>query len=367
MTEWYPADPVADRQAQRWFETSDPAAYVGSRHHTVPAFCLRHFAADGKRLQVWRRAIGEIELGSVDDLSITNFYTVLNTDGQFDGRMERLLGMVEKEAAKVIKLLLLTALRRPGPLTDDQRRAICQLVAFQMVRGPRKRREIELLADYGWKMLDSGHLTERDLREVTVVPHPNEHIRLMGPVSYAIWRSLMRRPVQLIRLDAPLLVISDEPVIVDTDEHVQHRPECSLTQGQLRRRQQRNAKGSPFRQALHVWPTQPAGVEVAEAVAMPLSPKVLLVFGGIGEHLQADVILTGDEAIQLADGVNTALTGQAYVWIAANPDHPTFAGWTFPPPSPLLGVCDGGSTMSKQLRSPPIYRWQRIRKDWPGS
>ena len=73
MTAWYPADPVADRQAQRWFETSDPAAYVGSRHHTVPAFCLRRFAADGQRLQVWRRATGEIELGSADDLSITNF------------------------------------------------------------------------------------------------------------------------------------------------------------------------------------------------------------------------------------------------------------------------------------------------------
>jgi hypothetical protein len=51
---------------------------------------------------------------------------------------------------------------------------------------------------------------------------------------------------------------------------------------------------------------------------MPLSPSVLLVFGGIGEHLQAEIVLTGDEARQLADGVNTALTGQAYDWIAAN-------------------------------------------------
>jgi hypothetical protein len=75
--------------------------------------------------------------------------------------------------------------------------------------------------------------------EVTAVPHPNEHIRLMGPLAHAIWQSLLRRPVQLIRLDAPLLVISDEPVIVDTDEHVRHLPECSLTQGQLRRRQDR--------------------------------------------------------------------------------------------------------------------------------
>lgn len=366
MTAEYPTDPVTDRQAQRWFETSDPAAYVGSRHHTVPGFWLRRFAADGRRLLIWRRANGEVKPGSVDALSVTNFYTVLNTDGQLDGRMEQLLGTVEAEAAEVIKLLL-TSLRKPGPLTVDQRRAICQLVAFQMVRGPRKRREIELLGDYGWKMLEGGQLTERDLRELTVVPHPNEHILLMVPVSYAIFRSLMRRPVQLIRLDAPLLVMSDEPVIVDTDEHAQHRPECSLTQGQLRRRQRRNTKDGTFRQPVHIWPTRPAGVEVAEAVGMPLSPSVLLVFGGIGEDLRAEVLLPGDEAEQLADGVNTALTGQAYDWIAANPDHPTFAGWTFPPPSPLLGVCDGGSIMSEQLRSPPIHRWQRIRKDWSGS
>ena len=367
MTTGYPTDPIADRQAQRWFETSDPAAYVGSKHHTVPGFILRRFAAGGKRLLVWRRATGEVRPGSVDDLAITNFYTILNTDGQFDGRMEQLLGTVEADAAQVLKLLLLSALRRPGPLTAEQRSMLCQLVAFQMVRGPRKRREIELLGDYGWKILDNGQLTERELRELTAVPHPNEHIRLMGPVSQAIWQSLLRRPVQLVRLDAPLLVISDEPVVVDTDEHALHPPECSLTLGQRRRRQGRNGKDNTFRDVVHIWPTKPAGVDMAEAVGMPLSPSALLVFGGISERLQPEVLVTGDEARQLADDVNAALTAQAYEWVAASPDHPTFGGWTFPPPGPLLGVCDGGSIMSKQLRSAPIQRWQRIRRDWPGS
>jgi hypothetical protein len=367
VTPGYPSDPVADRQAQRWFEASDPAAYVGSRHHTVPGFCLRRFAADGKRLLVWRRVTGEVRLGSVDELSVRNFYTVLNKDGQFDGRMEQVLGTVEGEAAEVIKLLLLSALRRPGPLTVDQRSAICQLVAFQMVRGPRKRREIELLGDYGWKMLAGGQLTKRDLRELTAVPHPNEHILMMGPVSYAIWRCLLPRPVQLIKLDTPLLVTSDEPVIVDTDEDVGHLPECSMTEAQQRRRQRRNGGGNAFRQVIHTWLTRPAGVEVAEAVAMPLSPSALLVFGGKGQQLQPEVLVTGDEAKRLADSVNAALIGQAYDWIAASPDHPTFADWNFPEPTPLLGVCDGGSIMSEQLKSAPLHRWQRIRKDWPGA
>jgi hypothetical protein len=362
----YPTDPVSDREAQRWFETSDPAAYVGSRHHTVPGFCLRRFAADRKRLLIWRRASGEVTPGSVNDLSVKNFYTILNTDGEFDARMEDVLGKIELEAAPVIKLLLSSAFRRPGPLAIDQRSRICQLVAFQMVRGPRNRRETELMADYGWKMMGSGQLTPRDLRELTVVPHPNEHIRLMGPVSYAIFQNLMRRPVQLIRLDAPLLVIGDEPVIVDIDEHVEHRAECFMTEKQLRRLQRSKRKDGVYSQPVHLWLTKPSGVEKAEAVAMPLSPSVLLVFGSIGDD-RSEFIVKGVEAEKLADGVNAALTGQAYDWIAAHPDHPTFAGWTFPPATPLLGVCDGGSIMSEQLKSAPLHRWQRIRKDWQGS
>ena len=36
LTAEYPTDPITDRQAQRWFETSVLEAYVGSRHHTEP-------------------------------------------------------------------------------------------------------------------------------------------------------------------------------------------------------------------------------------------------------------------------------------------------------------------------------------------
>src|SRR5690349_14405401 len=103
--EW--AAETANRlEAERWFRTSDPAAYTGSKHHTVPAFCLRRFAHGGRRLSVWRRSTDMITPGAVDDLAITNFYTMLNTDGAFDGRLEGLLGRVEREAAPVIDWLL---------------------------------------------------------------------------------------------------------------------------------------------------------------------------------------------------------------------------------------------------------------------
>lgn len=323
-----PPDEVEERQARRWFETSNPAAYVGTKHHTVPSFCLKQFTDDGKRLSVWRRSTERIDSSPVADLAIRDFYTVLARDGQFDGLMEEMLGRVEGQAETVFKQLRLP-FRRPGPLTAEQQSAVCQFLAFQMVRGPRMRKAIELLADYGWKFQNDGSLTEKDLRELVAVPHPNEHIRLMGPLSEAIYHSILRRPVQVMRLDAPLLVICDEPVLVDIDEHVQHRPECSLSQKELRRRQRRKAGNRRFQQPIHVWRTQPSGVEPADAIAMPLSPSALIVLGRVGEPVEPDQLIVGDDAKDLADEVNAALVAQAYEWVAARPSHSTFSSWTF--------------------------------------
>jgi hypothetical protein len=226
---------------------------------------------------------------------------------------------------------------------------------------------MELQADYSAKLQAGDELTERDLREITAVPHPNEHMRLMGPLSFAIFRCLLPRPVQIVRIDAPLFVTCDEPVLVDHDDHVQHIPECSITPGQLRSRRKRAmAAGDTYQQRIHIWPKRPAGVQAADAIAMPLTPSALLVLGRVGEQPVPQVFFKGDDARELAEDVNAALVGQAYEWVAARPDHPSFCDWTFSPPGPLIGVCDDGSVMSQQLRSAPPHRWQRLRRDWPG-
>jgi len=107
----------------------------------------------------------------------------------------------------------------------------------------------------------------------------------------------MPRPVQIARIDAPLFVACDEPVLVDNDDHVKHLPECSLTREQLRRRRKRaTAAGATYRQIVHVWPTRPAGVQVADAIAMPLTPSALLVLGRVGEKPVPEVYFRGDEA-----------------------------------------------------------------------
>jgi hypothetical protein len=353
-----------DVYARYWFDSSNPAVGVGAKHHTVPAFVLRRFADKDGMLLVRERASGELSTRAVSKLAVTDFYTVLNTDGEFDGPMEQLLATVEGQAAALFRLLL-SAFRKPGPLSLDEQVTVSQFLAFQMMRGPRKRREIELLADYTLKLQAGDALTGQDLRQLTAVPHPNEHIRLMGAVSFEIFKSLLSRPVQIVQLDAPLLVICDEPVLVDIDNHVRHLPACSVRQGKLRRQQRQTEGKGTFRQIVHVWPTRPSGVQAAEAVAMPLSPSALLVLGQPGEQAQYQLRLTGDEARDVAHEVNMALVDQAYEWVAAHPGHPSFADWTFPPPGPLIGICDGGSVMSEQLRAAPPHRWQRLRKDWP--
>ena len=136
---------------------------------------------------------------------------------------------------------------------------------------------------------------------------------------------------------------------------------------QIRRRRKRAAAtGTTYQQRNHVWPTRPAGVQVADAIAMPLTPSALLVLGREGEPPIPEVFFHDNEARELAEDVNAALVAQAYEWVAARPYHPSFRDWTLPPPGPLIGVCDGGSVMSQQLRSAPPHRWQRLRRDWPG-
>lgn len=362
-------DPLAaaqERQAELWFKKSKPEVGVGARHHTVPAFYLRRFADKTSGKLVVRNRSGDSKPypASPEALAVRDFYTVVNTDGELDGRVEQLLSRVEGDAVQVIQMVL-SPYRQPGRLTMAERSALCQFMAFQMVRGPRYRREVELKADYFAK-LRAGHLmTADELRTITAVPHPNQHMLLLGPLSEAIYRYLMPRPVQIARIDKPLFVTCDEPVVVDNDDHVKHVAECRVSSAALRRRsKQAAAADATWEQLIHIWTTRPTGVQVADSVFMPLTPTALLILGRIGYGPTPEIRLASDEARELAEVVNERLVAQAYEWVAARPDHPSVRDWDFPSPGPLIGVCDGGSIMSEQLTSAPSHRWQRLRRDW---
>jgi Protein of unknown function (DUF4238) len=200
----------AERRAREWLANADLSLGVGSRHHTVPAFYLKRFANGSTELSVRDRSTGALSTRSYLTMKITDFYTVVGQDGTLDGRLEQLLCQVEGNAARVFGDLL-SPFRRPRPLDTVDYGAVVQFLAFQLVRGERKRRELELMADYTAKV-QAGHLlTRRDLETLTAVPHPNEHLRMMCQTAESLARYVGNRPLSVVFLDQPLLITGDEP------------------------------------------------------------------------------------------------------------------------------------------------------------
>ena len=72
-----------------------------------------------------------------------------------------------------------------------------------------------------------------------------------------------------------------------------------------------------YEQTIHDYSTRSTGVQVADVIAMPLTPSALLVLGPEREQPLPEVFFHGDEARELAEDANAALTAQAYEWIAA--------------------------------------------------
>jgi|tagenome__1003787_1003787.scaffolds.fasta_scaffold20817269_2 hypothetical protein len=87
--------PEIERDVQEWWESTSPVPMVGSRHHTVPRSYLERFAKDGQ-LWVRDRVTGDGRLNPTTKTGvIKDFYTFINLDGEKDGRLERILGVIE--------------------------------------------------------------------------------------------------------------------------------------------------------------------------------------------------------------------------------------------------------------------------------
>ncbi|MDQ0945890.1 DUF4238 domain-containing protein [Streptomyces sp. V1I1] len=127
-------------------ENADPSQQVGARHHTVPAFYLRRFANSQNQLWVRDRRSPTPGLRKETDLAIRDFYTFQNIHGEPDGRMEQVLQRVEGRASSALHRVT-SAMTWGRPITPDDKTDICIFTAFQVVRGLRKRREIELMSD----------------------------------------------------------------------------------------------------------------------------------------------------------------------------------------------------------------------------
>ncbi|MEU4143276.1 DUF4238 domain-containing protein [Streptomyces parvulus] len=173
-------------------ENADPSQQVGARHHTVPAFYLRRFANSQNQLWVRDRRSSVPGLRKESDLAIRDFYTFQNIHGEPDGRMEQVLQKVEGSAASALRRMT-SAVTWGRPISPEDKTDLCVFVAFQYVRGLRKRREIELMSAFYVRIMqlnapvgagrrEAGAYRDilRDFRTLEVISHPNEHVSLKG-------------------------------------------------------------------------------------------------------------------------------------------------------------------------------------------
>jgi Protein of unknown function (DUF4238) len=327
--------------------TADPRQGVGARHHAVPNFHLKGFADQRKKVWLSHRERAHPGTTNIDNIAFKDFYTYLNNDGQPDGRFEQLLHELETDAANVFRRITSPILANK-PLSDRERESLCLYVAFQLVRGPRKRREIEVLADLGTRLRllgfneseiyqdpDTGETW--DLSKIEVLAHPNEHISIAGNLAIEIFKRLIDRPIAIVEVTQSSFIICDEPVMVDRShdqEEDSHTPPGAI-----------NAKD-----IVHIRPTAVGGVESAEEIAMPLARRWLLALGPRkAAELTTFMRLDPDQSREITNEANAILLGQAYQWAVSHPDDRHLLTERLPPLQPLFHVCGLPDSYSRRI------------------
>lgn len=338
---------------EQWTVASaDPKQQVGARHHTVPAFYIRGFV--NPQGQVWVRDRRRLEPGlSKDtDLAVKDFYTFTNLDGVADGRLEQMLEKVESAAAPALDRLC-SAVTWNAPLSDEDRASIATFVAFQMARGQRKRREVELQADLLTRLQainPPGHLTRKARaefrehqelwREQEVLPDPSEHLRVLGTVAQQLFSHLVTRPIAVFTLTDGALLTCDEPVLLVQPEGA---PGPLLPDPPAPRLRSRRRKGvrTPRRRNQMIQIQNPAGgIATAETVLLPLSRRTVLGFGAPGAQADTDtnIQLSADESREAAAQVNELALARAYFFAFCHPDDQDLLGSPLPEVEPLFRV-----------------------------
>lgn len=339
----------------------DPRAHVGSRHHTVPRFLLDRWATDNQ-VQVFSRVDRRFSTRNVQDLAVRDFYTFIDVKGEPDSSIESVLQVVEEETAPVIRRLLnpFTPPQRPS---ETELATLAMFASFQIVRTARHRREMELQADWYAKTMLSGRIEDAQLRAITIVPHQNESVERLGMMSQRLFPYFMQRPLALIRLDRPRLLIGDEPVVINPGAgEVVHHPDCFITDEQMearfaRERRKKAKRRRDVSRVIHMTSTKPTGVGTAEEIVLPISPRSALLWGPIMENpggatLEQDM-LDYAESAEFASQLNNATGLQSLDWVVSRRADTGFVDCEFSEPGPLLHMCDGTNAASLAVNSTP--------------
>ncbi|MGI8721538.1 MAG: DUF4238 domain-containing protein [Geodermatophilaceae bacterium] len=363
--------PEADEQARQWLAAVKPQSHVGSLHHTVPRFILQRWARDGQVL-VYSRVDRQVSVRNVKDLGMKDFYSFIDIDGRLDSTYESLLGEVEAPAAAAISRLL-SPFGLAAAVTPEELFRLAQMVAFQVVRTTRRRRELELQAEWYAKTMARGRVADAALREVSVVPHQNELVQLSFSVAEKLMPFVAFRPAALVVLDKPQLLLGDEPVLVNAGpDDGGHHPDCFLTDDQIRRRiaKEQRKKLRLRRQVgrvVHFRPTATHGLGVALELLLPVSPRAAIWWGPLSDVPFEGPVeverLSAQESQRFAALANEATREQALDWIISTVADSTFTTRTFPDPGPLMTVCDGNNAAASALNEIPTrFRPHRLER-----
>lgn len=363
-------DAAAHVQAERWLAGTDSQQYVGSVHHTVPRFLLERWSRR-EQVKVYSRIADRYTTRNVKDLAVRDFYTYLEDDGRLNSTFESLLGVIESPVADITKRLL-SSFTSNISTSSEEKFALAQFASFQVVRTTRRRREMELQAEYWAKTMAGSELSDATLRHLSVVPHQNTALKTAMQNAQQLLSFFAFRPLEIVFLREARLHLGDEPLLINAALDDGHTADCLMTDEEFERRVAREARkklkrrGSVSR-VVHLRPTQGQGVGVALEMILPISPRALLWWGPLQRApFQGSVAaqwLSVEESKELAGKVNRATIAQALDWVISSVDDEDFLTVPKPPLEPLLTVCDGDNAAAAALNAVPNnFRPGRLAK-----
>jgi len=227
---------------QRAKTTAQAKDQTSARHHYLPKMYLEGFTEKG-RISVWQRASGEVRTSTPNNVAnVRGFYTFTDKRGRKSDEIEKLMADMEGYVKNII--VNVNSLFPPA-ITGDYRFALAQYIAFQHVRTPAHRKELEQSADMIMKMQVRPNLQSReqiikelervgrepteeaikqledvysDPHSVEVVPSKESVMKLQLGQLPLLTQILMHRVWHIVAFEQSSLITSDCPVLLMPDQ-----------------------------------------------------------------------------------------------------------------------------------------------------
>lgn len=222
--------------------TAQKKDQTAARHHYLPKMYLEGFT-EKNQISVWQRADGNVRTSTPNNVAnVRGFYTFTDKDGNKSDEIEKLMADMEGYVKNVIANV--NSLFSPA-MTGDYRFALAQYIAFQHVRTPVHRKEMEQSADMIMKIQVRPNLQSReriinqlqrvgqepteeaikqleevynDPHSIEVVPSKESVMKMQLGQLPLLTRILMHRVWHIVTFEQPSLITSDCPVLLKPDD-----------------------------------------------------------------------------------------------------------------------------------------------------